>query len=225
MQKNRFDIHHLTNDLEHRHTLVLRKMSIKNIRSELDRRRGEEKRTRRNLQEAKDRLTQCQEDLELHEQAREVIKAAGLRTQRALAFHISDISSLAMEAVFDDPYNLVVDFVQRRNKTECDLWFEQNGNQVAPMLASGGGVVDVAAFSLRVASWSMQLPRSRPVIILDEPMRFLSADLQPKASEMIAQLSEKLGLQFLIITHEEELTEQADRVFSVSRQNRISKVD
>lgn len=199
-------------------------MNIKTLRSELDSRRGQEKQTARNLEQAKQRLSQYQTDLKNHEQAREVIKEVGLKTQQALAFHISDITSLALQAVFPEPYDLVVDFVQRRNKTECDLWFERDGERLSPMDASGGGAVDVAAFALRVASWSMQLPRSRNTIVLDEPMRFLSTDLQPKASEMLKQLSEKLGLQFIIITHEEELTEQADKVFEIRQRKGVSEI-
>lgn len=199
-------------------------MTIKNLRSELDSRRGQQKQTARNLQQAQERLSAYQTDLQNHEQAREVIKETGLKTQQALAFHISDITSLALQAVFPEPYDLVVDFVQRRNKTECDLWFERDGEKLSPMDASGGGAVDVAAFALRVASWSMQHPRSRATIILDEPMRFLSTDLQPKASEMLKQLSEKLGLQFIIITHEEELADEADKVFEIRQRKGVSEV-
>jgi DNA repair exonuclease SbcCD ATPase subunit len=92
------------------------------------------------------------------------------------------------------------------------------------MDAAGGGAVDVAAFALRVASWSMQRPRTRPVIILDEPMRFLSPDLQPKASDMLQELSQKLGLQFIIVTHEEELTQQVDKVFEVLKKGGVTNV-
>ena len=197
---------------------------IKAMRSELDRRRGQQRQTEKNLQDSSARVINYETSLHRHEKAREIVKEVGLKTQQALAFHISDISSLALQAVFSDPYDLEVEFVQRRNKTECDLWFVKNGEKMTPMDASGGGAVDVAAFALRVASWSMMVPRTRPVIFLDEPMRFLSSDLQPKASEMINQLSEKLGLQFIIITHEEELTESADKVFRISQTKNISKV-
>ena len=199
--------------------------SVKQLRSEVDRRRGQEKQVKQNLTEAQDRLESHQQKQELHEQAREVLRETGLKTQQALAFHVSDITSLALQSVFEDPYDLVVDFVQRRNKTECDLYFERNGDYMEPMEASGGGAVDVAAFALRVASWSMQRPRTRPVIVLDEPMRFLSTDLQPKASEMLKQLSERLGLQFIIVTHEQELTNQADKIFQVSKPGDKTKVE
>lgn len=200
------------------------KSSIQQLRSELDRRRGQQQQVEMNLGDAETRLAEYEADRDLHEQAREIIRETGLKTQQALAFHVSDITSLALQSVFDDPYELIVDFVHRRNKTECDLFFERNGSRVNPMAASGGGAVDVAAFALRVASWSMQHPRTRSVIVLDEPMRFLSTGLQPKASEMLEQLSKRLGLQFIIVTHEEELADEADQVFEVSQPKRITKI-
>lgn len=130
-----------------------------------------------------------------------------------------------MEAIFDDPYELKAKFVERRGKTECDLLFVRDEQEVDPLSATGGGAVDVAAFALRVASWSMQHPHSRPTIILDEPMRFLSVDYQEKASLMIKEISEKLGIQFIIITHESTLTEHADKSFRTRIINGVTKIN
>jgi ABC-type uncharacterized transport system YnjBCD ATPase subunit len=152
------------------------------------------------------------------------VRTVGLATQQELQFHISDITSLALEAVFDDPYELKVEFVERRNKTECDLKFVRGDMEIDPMTASGVGAVDVASFALRIASWSMMRPRTRPTIILDEPFRFLSENYQDKASQMLKELSEKLGLQFIIVTHEQTLSSYADRTFEVSIHKGVSKV-
>jgi DNA repair exonuclease SbcCD ATPase subunit len=50
---------------------------------------------------------------------------------------------------------------------------------------------------------------------LDEPFRFVSSDLQDRASQMVKELSEKLGLQFIIITHNPTLASYADKTFEV----------
>jgi len=162
--------------------------------------------------------------LQQHEKARELIREAGLKTQEQLQYHISDITSLALNAVFDDPYELQAEFVQRRNKTECDLYFVRDGEKVMPMDASGGGAVDVAAFALRIASWSMFRPHSRPTIILDEPMKNLDKMRQEKGSEMIKEVSKRLGIQFIIVTHEPTLASYADKTFEVTIRRGISKV-
>jgi DNA repair exonuclease SbcCD ATPase subunit len=199
-------------------------MSIQALRNRLEQKKGQRSQVERTIAELSEAVSQKKRDLRRHEQAREIIREVGLKTQQQLQVNISDITSLALEAVFNDPYELKVKFVQRRNKTECDLLFSRDGDDVDPLSAAGGGVVDVAAFALRIASWSMQTPRSRNTIIIDEPMRFLSVDLQERASLMIKEISKKLGVQFLIITHENTLAAWADRTFEVSIKRGVSKV-
>ena len=91
--------------------------------------------------------------------------------------------------------------------------------ELDPLTESGVGAVDIASFDLRIASWSMQRPHTRNVIILDEPMKCLSAEYQERASQMIKEVSEKLGLQIIMITHSETLATSADRTFKVSMKN------
>lgn len=186
---------------------------LKKYRSWMDEQSGKKQQIENTIIELNNDLFHLKMNALQNEKALEVVKAVGLKTQQQLQFHISDITSLALEAVFPDPYKLTVEFIERRNKTECDLYFERDGEKIDPISASGGGAVDIAAFALRIASWSMEYPRSNNVIILDEPMRFLSIDMQEKASLMLKELSDKLNIQFIIITHENSLTVHADKVF------------
>lgn len=197
---------------------------IQDIRNKLEQQKGKKSQIEQNIATLNSETTQLERSLQRHEKAREVIREVALKTQEQLQYHISDITSLALEAVFDDPYELIAEFVQRRNKTECDLYFQRDLNKVDPLSASGGGAVDVAAFALRVASWSMEHPKSRNTIILDEPLRFLSADHQERASVMIKEVSEKLGIQFIIITHEPILASYADKVFETKIRKGITIV-
>lgn len=197
---------------------------IQTLRNKLEQEKGRRDQLNQTSLTLRGKIRDAKRLIRRHEQAREIIREVGLKTQEELSYHISDITSLALEAVFDDPYELVAEFVQRRNKTECDLYFARDEMKVDPITASGGGAVDVASFALRIAAWSMMVPRRRNVIILDEPMRFLSEDRQEQASLMIKELSTRLGLQFIIITHEQNLATSADRVFQVSKRGAVSKV-
>lgn len=198
---------------------------INNAKTYLAQEMGKEQYIRQSIKQKREELSTAKADLVLHEKAHEIIKEVGYKTQELLQVQISDITSLAMEAVFEDPYKLEVQFVERRNNNECDLLFERDGQLMKPLDASGGGAVDVAAFALRIASWSLSSPKLRNTIILDEPMRFLSRNLQEKASQMIKQISKKLGIQFIIVTHEAKLTESADRVFEVKNNKGISSLE
>lgn len=200
-------------------------MTTKEIRTYLDKEKGKQQQIAETLSSTSEALKEKKRELRRYEQAKEVIKEVGLKTQQQLQFHISDVASLALGAVFDNPYELIAEFIVKKNKTECDLYFTRDGDRIDPMDASGGGAVDIAAFALRIASWSMQIPHSNNVIVLDEPMKNLSPEFKEKGSIMLKEVSKRLGIQFIIINHEPILTEHADKVFKVSLRNKRSIVE
>lgn len=199
-------------------------ITVQELRNELERKKGQRFQTEKTLSRTKREIKENNKSLVLHEKAREIIRMVGLKTQEQLQFHISDVVSLALESVFANPYKLELDFVKRRDKTECDIWFVRNDERVKPINASGGGAVDIASLALRVASWSMKTPRTRPVLILDEPTKMLSKDLSDKASFMLKEISNKLGIQMIIITHDSALSMWADKGFTATIKNGITKI-
>jgi len=202
------------------------KATVQVLRNKLEQKKGQRDRIQKELDTLSDQITEVRRDVIRHQEAREIIRKVGLATQQQLQYHISDITSLALGDVFDDPYELQVEFVQRRNKTECDIFFTRDEEKIDPIMASGGGAVDVAAFALRIAAWSMQSPRTRNTIILDEPFKFVDkrTDRLERASEMVKELSDRLGLQFIIVTHEETLASYADKTFNVELRKGVSHV-
>lgn len=174
------------------------------------------------IKQSKNNITLLKTEKLNTEQAQTIIQTVAKQTQQQIEFHISNIISMGMAAVFDDPYEFLVEFVERRRTIECDLWFVRNDQKINPMDASGGGPVDLASFLLRVSLWS--LGHTRNVLILDEPFKFLSVDLQPKAAEMMKLISEKLNLQIIMVTHSEHLIEEADKIFRIELIKGISKV-
>ena len=156
--------------------------------------------------------------------ARNIFQVAAKLTQQQLSEKISLIVSNALNAVFFDPYNFLIDFVERRNTTECDLLFEKNGNKRDPLSSCGFGAADIASLALRVAYWKLQ-DDSRNVLILDEPTRALSKEKQKYASMMLKSLSQiGEGLQFIIVTHNKDLADSADKVFRITQENGISNI-
>jgi DNA repair exonuclease SbcCD ATPase subunit len=198
---------------------------IQDATSFLNKKQGQKEYIRKELKEKVRKKVSLEQDQKKHEKALEVVKEVGRKTQEKIQYQISEIATLAMEAVLDTPYKLVVQFVERRNKNECDLLFDDDGQLINPVDATGGGAVDIAAFALRIASWSMQRPRKRNTIILDEPFKYLDKSKHEKASLMLKELSKRLGLQFIIVTHEQKLTEAADRVFEVTKKGKVSQVN
>lgn len=159
------------------------------------------------------------------EEALLILQQVGMKTQQELEFQISEIVSLALSSVFDDPYEFKIEFVPRRGKTEADLYFLRDGEKYFPLDDNGGGTVDVASFALRVALWNLSRPKTRNVLILDEPFKFLSSEHLSRASEMLKMISERLKIQIIMVTHIPELIDSADKVFTVTKNKKgISQI-
>jgi len=197
---------------------------LKKFRIIIERKKGHQEQLYSQIKKTEKEVKHLEEEISYSEKAQVIIQTVAKQTQEELQYHISELVTLALSAVFDDPYELILEFVIRRGKTEADIYFIKDGERIDPLSATGGGVVDIASFALRVALWSLSQPKTRNIMILDEPFRFLSRDLQPKASLMLKELSEKLNLQFIMVSHSPDLIEGADKVFETSIKKGITYV-
>jgi len=148
--------------------------------------------------ELEDRLFCAEEAQVFLQQAAETFQAEAHK-------QIATIVSECLEAIFDEPYEFKILFERKRGKTEARLVFLREGLEYDPMSASGGGVVDVASFALHLSCLMLTQPSKRKLLVLDEPFRFVSAEYRGRIASMLETLAEELGVQFLIVTHMEEL--------------------
>ena len=156
------------------------------------------------------------------EQALAVLQIVSKNTQQELEFHISNLVTTAVQSVNPDWPEFVVRVVIRRNQTECDLLFSELGVEQRPADSSGGGPKDVASFALRIAYWSLK--KNRPTFILDEPFRNVSPDLQERVSDMLKMVSDKLQIQIIMVSHQDDINLAADKTFFNTKKGKIAEV-
>lgn len=135
--------------------------------------------------------------------AQELLQHLAQAVQQQAHQRISEVVSSCLAAVFDDPYEFKIVFERKRGRTEAHLHFVRGSLEVDPLTASGGGMVDVAAFALRVACLVLHRPRLQRVVVLDEPFRFVSAQYQGAVHSMLENLSKKMEVQMIMVTHNE----------------------
>jgi len=163
------------------------------------------------------------DSLRFHDEARIIIQKSAQIVQKNLEEHISGIVSKALRIVFlDEAKEFHVEFVTRRNVTECDLKLVEHGNLLDPLDSCGFGEADVCSFALRVAYWA--LGTTRNALIVDEPFKFLDGDRIKRAFEMVQVLSDELNLQMIIITHENEAQGHYSKRFHVVKKGKESTV-
>jgi len=160
------------------------------------------------------------EDLQ---KARALVAEAGQFTQSYLKEYIESMITTALQAVFEEDYKFIIDFDIKRNKPEANLKLLIRGEEVDPSNSVGGGILDIASFAFRIVLWSIKNPKSNNIIILDEPFRFLHGNIE-NAIKMTKEISNKLNIQFIIVSQIPEIAEGADKVWGVVHNGEYSEV-
>lgn len=183
------------------------------FRKKLDQLKGQRKHAISILDERKVKFKNLRRENRDLERAQIIVQEVAALTQQELEFRVSDLVSLALSSVFPDPYTFSVNFVKKRSKTDAELVFKRGEGIRDPLKGSGGGTVEVAAFALRLSAWNLPEQSTRPIFILDQPFTHINdktRQLHWNVANLVKDLSERLGVQFIMITHIPEIMEMVD---------------
>lgn len=201
---------------------------LQNIKNEIEQIRGQYNVLEKMKSDISSEMTLLQEDAVTIEEGRKIIQDVALATQKKLKMSVEPIVTSALDIVFkEEAYEFVVDFEIKRGKTECSLLFSRGGNTYDPISSCGFGAIDVASFALRLALWNISRPITNPIFFLDEPFKHVSEDLQESVMEMVRVLSERLGIQVVLVSHNKEtdVVEYSNKVFRVTKNDSgVSKI-
>lgn len=157
------------------------------------------KEERKSLEEAKKKVEDCLTAQQITQEVAETL-------QQSAQEQISRVVSRCLQTIFGKrAYEFKIRFSKKRGRTEAELLFLRDNKEVDPLTASGGGAIDIAAFALRLAALVLIRPRRRRLIVADEPFRFVSEGYRDKVRLLLETLSQEMGIQFVIVTHDPEL--------------------
>jgi DNA repair exonuclease SbcCD ATPase subunit len=155
---------------------------------------------------------------------RDVLSATGILAQKQVRNIIEELVTLAIQCVFGLEYKFIVEDTVARNHPETNFYIEKNGVRHSLRDEHGGSLAVLSAFALRVIIASITCKNIRKTVILDEPLKDADKGKLEDLGAMIKKLHELLGIQFIIVTHEDQLMAVADRSFIVTQTNDISFV-
>ena len=154
-------------------------------------------------------------------EAQTIIQKIAVETQTQLRFKIEDIVNKILETTFPE-YSFELEYEVKRGKSEANLKFYKGTHQVDPTSSDGGGIVDVCCVALRLAIWS--LSDTRPILILDEATKHLSAKDAPRFAAVFSTIANELGIQVIMPTHSDAIREVADTCYDVWLKGQVSQV-
>lgn len=157
------------------------------------------------LSEKRDSLSAMNEKIETRNSVASLLKAFSAAEADQSKGLIESVITQGLLFIFEQDYAFKMTNTTIRNAPVVEFMVLKNGKERPPLGSVGGGIVDVCSFLLRVCVVLLTPGRSR-IIVLDEPAKMLSADYVPRLAEFMAKLSEEFSVQFIMVTHNPELS-------------------
>lgn len=161
-----------------------------------------------------DKLKAARHQIKICTEAHFLLIETSKAIQKQFKRRVEKLITNAIQAVYDYPYIFKLRFEQKRNNVAVRPIIKKGKKELVPKDDMGGGILDVIALGFEVILWYLQNPKSRPILFLDEPFRFLG-DLAGKAGYILKYLSKSFGLQIVMTSHDTRLTEFYDKIYRV----------
>lgn len=195
----------------------------------LHRQAGEAKATLTRLLTTRDELNRLHADISNHEKAAKILVKFGEQRQTAVQTQIEALVTQGLRAIFeDDSLSFHVQPAVRSNRPEVDFVVRStfNGSTVDTevMDGRGGGLAATVGFLLRVVILLLSRDRQDTVLFLDETFAFLSEDRHPAMAQFLRELTDKTGIQIIMVTHTPALAEHADRIYRFDQTGGVTRV-
>ena len=204
---------------------------LDDLRATYQRLAGREQQLRQSLDTIQADITARTACGELYTKTKAVIQELANQARQEFKGEVDGLVTLAVRSVFSEDFTFDLQMSTDGGRLQCRpvVWetiHTDDGDvqsEYTPQDEMGGSVLDPIGVALRVVLQNFQRNPTRVFFLLDEPMKNVGhGELLIQAGLLLSELSHSLNLQFLIITHEPELMEIADRAWRITRIRGIS---
>lgn len=136
--------------------------------------------------------------------------------------HLETLINSALSIIFyDRQYSVELVTTELRNTNNLQILLNEvleDGSVVKTKLEDNGfGVKSIIGFILQV--YFILYYDQYPILFLDEAFTQLSKQYLPYLKSLINDLAEKYGFTFVLVTHDRDIMELADRTYIVEKGN------
>lgn len=201
---------------------------LRMTRRTLDQRTGAARSLAVQGQRVRDEVAELRQRISNCEKAAELLSRIGEERQTATQHRIEALVTQGLRTIFGPELSFhlvpgvraktpVVDFIVRSS-------IDGETVDTDVMDARGGGLAVTVGFLLQVVVLLLSKHRQDTVLFLDETFAFLSEDHHAAMAQFLRELTDKTGIQVIMVTHTPALAEHADTVYRFELHNGATKV-
>ena len=128
----------------------------------------------------------------------------------------------ALTSIFEKEIKFEIKLYSYRNEPAVDITVTEEDLEVDPQKSCGGGVNDIISLVLKIIF--IYLKNSNRILILDESLKFLSRNYSEQASSFIRDISQRMNLQIILVSHKPELEVGCDNLITIEKENNRSVI-
>lgn len=154
--------------------------------------------------------------LELEKVSALLVKTADV-SREAGRERMEKVVTRALQSVFGSDFSFKIELDESGGKPVarflvCSVGENGDPIETEPQDSRGGGINDIVAFALQVATLVVyNEPKIQGPIVLDEPGKHVSEEYVVKFGEFLDFISKTFGRQIIMVTHQPHLALTADK--------------
>ena len=142
-----------------------------------------------------------------------LIVSANYRDQLCKLF--TSLVTEALSSIFEKDIRFQIKLYSYRNEPAIDVSVIENNLEIDPQKSCGGGLNDIISLVIKIIF--IHLKKSSKIIILDEPLKFLSRDYIEQSSNFIRDISKRLNIQIILVSHKPDLEISCDKLINIEK--------
>lgn len=184
---------------------------------------GAQAQLRKQLVGAQQEGTSRREQAALLEQVVALLQAIQESWSQRFQQSVGQLISEGLSGVFDEPLELLVEMGVSGDLPTVEFQVRDGRELVTDVMnARGGGLVNVAAFLLKVLMLLAARPAQARLLVLDESFVNVAEGKLGNVTALLRRICEEGGFQIVLVSHRPGLEEAADVVYEFSQQDGVT---
>lgn len=203
---------------------------VRGRRRELDGKSGEARSVLADGQRLKEEISSLEAEVVTLDKTSILLNSLGEERQLAAQKVIEELVTRGLQTIFDSTLSFHIVQTVKAKTANVDFYVRttfENGQMIdTPVMESrGGGVAATVGFLLRIVVMLLRGGTNQEnILVLDETFAHVSDEYVPNVGAFLREIVDKTNIQLLLVTHQKEFIEYADRIYRFGQTNGKTEV-